>query len=102
MPRFDIYRNPNPHAGHPLYLDVQSDLVSTATRWCIPLLLERPGSAWMSRAHMRLVVHGSSYIADTPNILAVPARMLRQPLDRVASGEQPVIEAMLDFMLRGY
>ena len=33
MPRFDLYRNPNPRASHALFLDVQSDLVTTATRW---------------------------------------------------------------------
>jgi hypothetical protein len=30
VPRFDLYRNPNPRAVHGLYLDVQSDLVSTS------------------------------------------------------------------------
>ena len=29
MPRFDVYRNPNPRATHSLLLDVQSDLVRT-------------------------------------------------------------------------
>ena len=38
MARFDVYRNPNPRASHGLLLDVQSDLVRTHTRWCVPLL----------------------------------------------------------------
>ncbi|WP_243457600.1 CcdB family protein [Ottowia testudinis] len=33
MPRFDLYPNPNRRAGHALLLDVQSDLVTIATRW---------------------------------------------------------------------
>lgn len=101
MPRFDLYRNPNPHASHALYLDVQSDLVSTATRWCLPLLAVRAGSVVMSRAQALIEVQGGTYVADTPNILAVPAKLLRQPLGRLAAGAQPQIEAMVEFMLRG-
>ena len=76
MPRFDVYRNPNPRASHALFLDVQSDLVSTATRWCIPLLQARPGEPVVGRAQGLLSVAQVSYLMDTPNLLAVPAALL--------------------------
>jgi hypothetical protein len=50
MPRFDLYRNPNQRAVHGLYLDVQSDLVSTSTRWCLPLFQAVGGTLLMTRA----------------------------------------------------
>ena len=102
MPRFDIYRNPNPRASHAHYLDVQSDLVTTATRWCIPLLAANPGHALVTRAQVLLTVSGASHVADTPNILAVPTALLRNPLARVGSRDQPLVEAAIEFMLRGY
>ena len=102
MPRFDIYRNPNPRASHAHFLDVQSDLVTTATRWCIPLLAAGPGHALVARAQILLTVSGASHVADTPNILAVPTALLRNPLARVLSRDQPMVEAAIEFMLRGY
>ena len=102
MPRFDVYRNPNPRASHAHYLDVQSDLVTTATRWCIPLLAARRGSALVSRAQVLLTVLEDSYVVDTPNILAVPIVLLRNPLTRVCLRDQSMVEAAIEFMLRGY
>ena len=102
MPRFDIYRNPNPRASHGFYLDVQSDLVATATRWCIPLVLHRPDTPLIQRAHGLLDVQGARHVMDTPNLLAVPAALLRNPLSRIGSSEQALAEAAIEFMLRGY
>ena len=102
MPRFDIYRNPNPRASHALFLDVQSDLVSTATRWCIPLLQARSGEPVVSRAQGLLTVAQASYLMDTPNLLAVPASLLRQPVAHLAPQDQAMAEASIEFMLRGY
>lgn len=102
MPRFDIYRNPNSRASHPFYLDVQSDLVSTATRWCIPLLLAKPRQAVVARAQGLMTIQGSSYLVDSPNILAVPAALLRKPFDRAGPRERSMVEASIEFMLRGY
>ena len=102
MPRFDIYRNPNPQASHPLYLDVQSDLVSTATRWCIPLRPQLPGQPIVQRAQGLLAIDGTSYVIDTPNLLAVPAALLRSAVLRLGSHDQSVAEASIEFMLRGY
>lgn len=102
MPRFDVYRNPNPRASHALYLDVQSDLVTTATRWCIPLFAASRGSALVSRAQVLLTVLEDSFVVDTPNILAVPTSLLRNPVTRVGSRDQAMVEAAIEFMLRGY
>jgi hypothetical protein len=102
MPRFDIYRNPNPRASHAHYLDVQSDLVTTATRWCIPWFAAGPSHALVGRAQVLLAVLGDSCVVDTPNILAVPTALLRNPVTRVGSRDQLAVEAAIEFMLRGY
>ena len=102
MPRFDIYPNPNPRASHAFYLDVQSDLVSTATRWCIPLQSAQPGQAIVNRAQGLLDVQGASCMMDTPNLLAVPNALLRSPVQRLGPSEQAMAEASVEFMLRGY
>ena len=102
MPRFDVYRNPNPRASHAFYLDVQSDLVSTATRWCIPLRLETPGEPIVNRAQGIVEIQGATYVCDTPNLLAVPAGLLRQSVRRLGPAEQSRVEASIEFMLRGY
>jgi hypothetical protein len=102
MPRFDVYRNPNPKAAHALYLDVQSDLVVTSTRWCIPLLRATEGLAVMTRAQLRLRLAGDDWLLDTPNIVAVPMTVLRAGVGRLSADEQMLVEAAIDFMLRGY
>ena len=102
MPRFDVYRNPNPRASHALYLDVQSDVVSTATRWCIPLLATQPGQPGVDRAQGRLKLQGVDYLMDTPNLLAEPAALLRNPVGRIDRPQQAMAAASLEFMLRGY
>lgn len=102
MSRFDVYRNPNPKATHALYLDVQSDLVRTATRWCIPLMQAPDGTPVMSRVQQLMPVAGQVWLLDTPNMLAVPARLLRDPVARLGSDQQLLVESSIDFMLRGY
>jgi len=102
MARFDIYRNPNPQASHPLYLDVQSDLVATATRWCIPLRPQLPGQPIVQRAQGLILIDGTAFVIDTPNLLAVPAALLRSAVVRLSAGDQSVAEASIEFMLHGY
>ena len=77
MPRFDIYKNPNPKGAHAFYLDIQSDLVTTATRWCIPLRTAKPGQPVVNRAQGLVKVQGTDCLMDTPNLLAVPNALLR-------------------------
>ncbi len=102
MPRFDVYRNPNPRAAHGLYLDVQSDLVQTATRWCVPLRPASEATPPMTTAQHLFKIAGADWLLDTPNMLAVPAVLLKAPLVRLPSEDQLRVETAIDFMLRGY
>jgi hypothetical protein len=102
MPRFDIYKNPNPKGAHAFYLDIQSDLVTTATRWCIPVRIARPGQPVVTRAQGLLKVQGVSCLMDTPNLLAVPNALLKSPVERLDAAAQALAEASVEFMLRGY
>ncbi len=102
MPRFDIYRNPNQRAVHGLYLDVQSDLVSTSTRWCLPLFQAVGGTLLMTRAQWAVVVGGHSWVVDTPSVLAVPKALLREHRGHLSADDQLRVETAIDFMSRGY
>ncbi len=102
MPPFDVYRNPNARASHALWVDVQSDLVSTATRWCVPLRTAVAGQPVMQRAQSTLTVLGQSWVLDTPNLLAVPRGLLREPVARLSESEQALVESCIDFMLCGW
>ena len=101
MPRFDIYKNPNSKASHAFYLDIQSDLVTTATRWCIPLRTAKPGQSMVNRAQVLVSVQGISCLLDAPNLLAVPNALLRHPVGRLDTAAQALAEAAVEFMLRG-
>lgn len=102
MARFDVFVNPNPRARYALWVDVQSDLVTTATRWCIPLLAAAPGHKAIARAQALVTVKGTRLLLDTPNMLTVPAALLKQTVDRLDDQAQSEVEACVDFMLRGY
>lgn len=102
MPRFDLYRNPNQRATNGLYLDVQSDLISTSTRWCLPLFVAMAGTLLMSRAQWTVTVDEQPWVVDVPTILAVPKAMLREHRGRLRSADPLRVESAVDFMLRGY
>jgi len=102
MPRFDIYVNPNKAASHGLYLDVQSDLVSLSTRWCIPLSIHVPFRPIIQGAQALIAVDGREYVMNMPNLLTVPARPLRQQAGRLATNGQLIAESCIEFMLRSY
>lgn len=102
MPRFDLYRNPNPRASHGLYLDLQSDLVATSTRWCVPMVRVQPDHPVMAGAQALLMLEGQPWLLDAPNILAVPTILLRQRQGRLLPDDQLRVESAMDFMLRGY
>ena len=102
MPRFDIYKNPNPKGFHAFYLDIQSDLVTTATRWCIPLRTAKPTQPVVKGAQGLLKVQGADCVMDTLNVLAVPNLLLKSPVARLDAAGQALAEASVQFMLRGY
>jgi hypothetical protein len=102
MARFDIYVNPNTTARHPLYIDVQSDFVRLSTRWCIPLSRHLPSQPLIQGAQALIEVGIQEYVLDTPNLLAVPASLLRQQAGRLSSSDQLTAESCIEFMIRGY
>ncbi len=102
MARFEIYANPNPRASHSHYLDVQSNFVQTSTRWCVPLFLHAPSRPIILGAQVLIEIGGQEYVLDAPNLLAVPAVLLRQKAGQLAPGDQLRVEACIEFMLRGY
>ena len=102
MARFDIYVNPNKAASHPLYIDVQSDFVRLSTRWCIPLSQHVASRPIIQGAQALIAVRQREFVLDTPNLLAVPASLLRQKAGRLSSGDQLITESCIEFMLRGY
>lgn len=102
MPRFDLYVNPNKAARHRLYLDVQSDLVRLSTRWCIPLSRYVPPQPIVQGAQALIGIGQQDYVMDTPNLLTVPATLLRQQVGRLSASDQLVAESCIEFMLRGY
>ena len=84
MARFDAFANPNRHARHPLYVDVQSDFVSLSTRLCVPLYPEDPGGELIQGVQGLVHVQGRAYVVDTGNMLAVPAQLLRRSVGRLS------------------
>lgn len=102
MARFEIFVNPNRAATHPLYVDVQSDFVRLSTRWCIPLSRYLPPRLIVQGAQALIEVDQQQFVMDTPNLLAVPANLLRQRAGRLSSSDQLIAESCIEFMLRGY
>jgi hypothetical protein len=56
----------------------------------------------MATAQHVLTLAGGNWLMDTPNILAVPASILRTRVARLPSEDQMRVESAIDFMLRGY
>jgi hypothetical protein len=102
MAKFDIYVNPNQAASHLLYVDVQSDFVRLSTRWCIPLSRHVPLKPVIQGAQALIAVGRQDYVLDVPNLLAVPAVLLRRQVGRLALADQLTVESCIEFMLRGY
>lgn len=102
MPKFDIFVNPNKAARHRLYVDMQSNFVRLSTRWCIPLSPYLPPRAIVQGVQALIEIDRQDYVMDTPNLLAVPASLLRQPAGRLSPSDQLVAESCIEFMLRGY
>jgi len=56
----------------------------------------------MQGAQALIEVDHQDYVMDTPNLLAVPASLLRQQAGRLSSSDQLIAESCIEFMLRGY
>ena len=102
MARFDLFVNPNRAARHIFYADVQSDFVRLSTRWCIPLARHLASRPIIQGAQALIEIEQQEYVLDTPNLLAVPASLLRQNAGRLSPSDQLIAESCIEFMLRGY
>lgn len=67
-----------------------------------PLCVMTQDGQVMSRAQYRLRFADQDWLLDTPDMLAVPATLLRDPLGRVSRDEQSRVDSATDFMLRGH
>jgi len=88
----------------PFLLNVQSGLLDDlATRIVIPLRrLERLGNATVPAALMpSLTIEGILCVLDTPQLAAVPARMLGPVIVNLESDHEIVVKAM-DFLFQGF
>ena len=96
-------RNDATKSRFPLLLDVQADLLSgLGTRAVIPLA---PASAEARRATMHTLtpvfrIHGKDYIAVTPQLAAIVARELGEPVADLRA-ERPAILDALDLLFTG-
>lgn len=85
-----------------MYVDVQSDLVTLSTRWCIPLFRHVTRGLIVQGSQAVIGIARQDYVLDTPNLLAIPTNLLRQRRARLSSSEQLIAESCIEFMLRGY
>lgn len=106
MARFDVYSNPDARSETtPYLLDVQSDLLDMLdSRMVIPLrrLGYYPQQIKMPERLIPMFrVGGTDCLLDTPQMAAVPRRILSVPVGSLAA-EQDRIVAALDFLFQGY
>jgi len=105
MARFDVYRNPGKTAHvFPYLLDVQSNHISgLATRIVVPLRALATFAAVAIPADLCPVLEldGQDYFLDTPQLGAIPVRVLGAPVTTV-SERQTEIVAALDRVFGGY
>jgi len=105
MARFDVHRNPGASSeAVPFLLNIQSPLLDElATRVVVPL---RRASALgpiaaPARLMPTLAVEGIACLLDTPQIAAVPSRVLGAAVANL-EGEHEIIVSALDFLFEGF
>lgn len=105
MARFEVFRNSGPHAEDvPYLLDVQSDLLhGLETRVVVPLRRRDrfPASQIPQRLTPLFEIEGVACLLETPKLAAVPLRILKQPVQSLAT-HQAVITGALDFLFQGF
>lgn len=105
MARFDVYANPGAQsATTPYLLDVQSDLFDGLdSRVVVPLrrLEQFPKVKLSERLTPVLSINGEACLMETPNLAAVPQRVLKSPVTSLADRSSD-ITAALDFLFQGY
>lgn len=103
MPRYDVYRNPNPRtrAHNPYLLDVQADALSgLRSRVIVPLAPKEEAPATPRTLYPLFGVEGREMVMLTPLVAGVPMAAIGE---RVASlgDEGSTILAALDLVLTG-
>ena len=81
---------------------MQSDLVSTATHWCMPWLAANPGYPVVGRAPALLNLLDNTYVMGAPNLPSVQAALPPHALGRLEPQERVMAEAFIEFMGRGH
>lgn len=103
MAQFDVYENPgDSRKSYPYVVDIQSPYISQlATRIVLPLGY---ASSFKSESMTRLtpeITYGEEHLLLlTPQISAMPARLLRNPIGSLAHFREQIINA-LDFAISG-
>lgn len=102
MAQFQAYRNPRASRDRvPFLLDVQSDIVTIATRLVAPLMLEKDFETRLPRLNPRLHVGTAAVVMSTADLAGVPLRDLREWVADL-SPQRAEIQAAIDFLLLGY
>ena len=104
MAQFDVYRNTNKSTGnqYPLLVDVQHCVLTTlATRIVIPL----SNKEWVHVVAMDVLMpevlfEEQQYLLMTPQLSAVPERLLSKPVGTLEHCRSQVLAA-LDFAITG-
>ncbi len=105
MARFDVHRNPGASKEVvPYLLNIQSPLLDDlATRVVVPL--RRAATLGLVASPVRLMpplaVEGIACLLDTPQMAAVPSRVLGPAVANLEA-EHGLIIAALDFLFEGF
>ncbi len=104
MAQFDVYKNPSrsTRATFPYILDVQNPVISgIATRIVIPLgKLDRFKNERMDKLTPVVEYGGEKLLILTPQIAAVPARLLKKSTGSLNHHRDKIVAA-LDFAITG-
>jgi toxin CcdB len=96
--QFQVYRLP----GDLLVLDLQSDLIATATRIVAPLVPERAGPPAMTRLEPVLVIEGERYALHTGELAAIRGHLLKGLPVADLTAEDYAIRGALDMLFSGF
>jgi toxin CcdB len=104
MQRFDVYRNENAQTlkRFPYFLVLQSDLLSGLSTVVVAPI----GKAQIVAGHMAetlmpgIVIDGQSLVLFTPELAAVPTRILRKRVDNLHA-QHDLLTRALDMLFTG-
>lgn len=104
MAQFDVYANNNRNTKkiYPFLVDIQHDALShLATRLVVPLVNTsvKPGMS-MAKLTPEITIDEASFIFMTPQLAAVPAELLQEPLGSLSHSRHLLVDA-IDFAITG-